>query len=76
MLHDNEPWNNDHWSGKTIPPIWKAYKFVSDGHKVTGWLLAEKKGDADEPVSYIGEDNSFTLRSMHGKHGPWAIKEE
>lgn len=33
-------------------------------------------GDADEPVSYIGEDNSFTLRSMHGKHGPYAIKEE
>ena len=26
--YDNEPWNNDHWSGKTIPPIWKAYKFV------------------------------------------------
>lgn len=70
--YDNEPWNNDHWHGTTPPPVWKAYKFVSDGNKVKGWLLAQKKADSQDPEYYFGSSKSFELRSMHGKkNGPW-----
>jgi len=50
-----------------------AYKFVSDGNKVTGWLLAEKKADWQDPQYYFGDDNyRFEMVSAHGKkNGPW-----
>ena len=70
-------YSNDHLHGTTIPPIWKAYKFVSNGHKVIGWLLAEKKGDSPDPVYYFGEGNSFTLiKGMHGHNSRWATLEK
>ena len=53
--------------------MWKAYKFVSDGKKVKGWLLAEKKADSQDPEYYYDSNpDSFELVSMHGKKkGPW-----
>ena len=73
--YDNEPWDNDHDHGTTIPPIWTAYKFSSDGATLTGWKMAEKKMDSPDPIIYFNDPNnpSFTLEGMSP---PWANDEK
>lgn len=74
--YDNEPWNNDHWSGTTIPPIWQAYKFWHDDKRdvITGWMIAEKTADHSEPIHYYKTDSSprFELKSVAN---PWLAEE-
>merc|ERR1712087_508108 len=42
--YDNEPWDNDHDHGTTVPPEWQMYKFDFVGDEVVnGWMMAEKK---------------------------------
>ena len=74
--YDNEPWNNGHWSGTTIPPIWQAYKFWHDDKRdvITGWMIAEKTADHSEPIHYYKTDSSprFELKSVAN---PWLAEE-
>ena len=72
--YDNEPWDNDHWHGTTIPPIWQAYKFYyNDSTQViTGWKLAEKFSDHPDPVYYYSTATGspeFELRGVGSP--PW-----
>ncbi|KAL7549222.1 hypothetical protein ACHAWF_012489 [Thalassiosira exigua] len=72
--YDNEPWDNDHLHGTTIPPIWWAYKFYHDDStgKLTGWMLAQKKMDSPKPILYFesGESPTFELDGFWSP--PWA----
>lgn len=74
--YDNEPWDNNHEHGKTIPPIWQAYKFHYDDSTqvITGWKLAEKFADHPDPVLYyLTGSPEFQLQSSGSP--PWMAEE-
>jgi hypothetical protein len=74
--YDNEPWDNDHCHSVVTPPIWQAYKFHYDDSTqvITGWKLAEKLADHNEPVYYyLTESPAFELQSVGSP--PWMAEE-
>lgn len=52
--YDNEPWDNDHWHGTTVPPVWQAYKFWKNNaaQQIWGWKVGEKTADKPDSVIY------------------------
>ena len=74
--YDNEPWDNDHFHGTTIPPIWQAYKFYYDdaSNTISGWMLAEKTSDHKEPFYYYQNNpDPFVLQAVGSP--PWLAEE-
>lgn len=61
--YDNEPWDNEHVAGTTVPPVWQAFKFWKDNKhgQVRAWKIAEKTADSPTPVFYGGKAVEFTL---------------